>query len=472
MTTPPLLTDLHTSTELQTHAVRLQSASVETLFDSDPDRTGAFSLQGAGLHLDYSKQLLDRQALASLLQLAQQTGLSDRIRDLLAGEAINNTENRPALHTLLRAASGDGLADKFREVAATRERMRQWSERLNRGDHRGYSGAAITDVVNIGIGGSDLGPVMVTEALKPYGAGGLQPHFVSNIDGTHISETLKHVDPETTLFVIASKTFTTQETITNARTARAWFLEHAHNQAAVAKHFVALSTNAVEVAAFGIDTRNMFEFWDWVGGRYSLWSAIGLSIVLSIGMDNFEELLCGGHDMDEHFRSAPFAENLPGDYGSAGRLGTTTSSAHKPMPYYLTINICIASPLTSEQGDMESNGKRVDRDGEQVDYSTGPVIWGEPGTNGQHAFYQLIHQGSKLVPCDFLAPIESHNPVGEHHRILLSNFFAQPEALMRGKTAEEVRTELAATGLKGAELEHLVPHKVFPGNKPNQFSNI
>ena len=306
---------------------------------------------------------------------------------------------------------------------------------------------------------------MVTEALKPYAGGGLRPHFVSNIDGTHIAETLKRVDPETTLFVIASKTFTTQETITNARTARAWVLAHAGDTAAVAKHFVAVSTNAAEVSAFGIDPANMFEFWDWVGGRYSLWSAIGLPIVLTIGMENFEELLAGAHEMDQHFRHAPYAENLPVIMGLLGIWYNNFFGAqtHAILPYDQYMH---RFPAYFQQGDMESNGKRVTRDGDPAEYSTGPVIWGEPGTNGQHAFYQLIHQGSKLIPCDFLAPVESHNPIGEHHRILLSNFFAQPEALMRGKTAAEVREGLAAAGMNGEVLERLVPHKVFPGNKP------
>ena len=454
---------------LHGHYQVMRHVHMRDLFASDPQRFVDFSVSCNDLLLDYSKNIITRETMDLLLGVARHARLEEWIDKMFSGDKINVTEQRAVLHVALRNRSNrpilsDG-GDVMPKVNAVLEQMRRFSEQVRNGEWRGYTGKRLTDVVNIGIGGSDLGPVMVTQALKPYGAGGLRPHFVSNIDGTHISETLKHVDPETTLFVIASKTFTTQETITNARTARAWFLTRAHDQAAVAKHFVALSTNATEVAAFGIDTRNMFEFWDWVGGRYSLWSAIGLSIVLSIGMDNFEQLLSGAHDMDEHFRDAPFAENLPVIMGLLGIWYNNFFGAqtHAILPYDQYLH---RFPAYFQQGDMESNGKRVDRNGEQVDYSTGPVIWGEPGTNGQHAFYQLIHQGSKLIPCDFLAPIESHNPVGEHHRILLSNFFAQTEALMSGKTAEEVRMELAATGMNGEELERLVPHKVFPGNKP------
>jgi glucose-6-phosphate isomerase len=343
--------------------------------------------------------------------------------------------------------------------------MRQFSDAVRNGQWRGYSGKPIGDVVNIGIGGSDLGPVMVTEALKPYGKPGLKVHFVSNIDGTHIAETLKNLNPETTLFIIASKTFTTRETITNANTAKEWFLKTATDQTAVAKHFVALSTNTDAVAQFGIDTNNMFEFWDWVGGRYSLWSAIGLSIALYIGMDEFEALLNGAHAMDTHFRSTPLEKNLPVILGLLGIWYNNFFGAqsHAILPYDQYMHRFAAY---FQQGDMESNGKRVNRNGEAVNYSTGPVIWGEPGTNGQHAFYQLIHQGTKLIPCDFIAPVISHNAIGEHHKILLSNFFAQTEALMKGKTEAEAEAELKASGLSGEPLQSLLPHKVFTGNKP------
>jgi len=455
---------------LRVHFEAMRHAHMRDLFESDPQRFVKFSLIFDDLLLDYSKNIVTDETLTLLLDMAYQARLDEWIDRMFTGEKINNTERRAVLHIALRNRSNhpvlaDG-ADVMPKVNAVLAQMRDFSEQVRGGALRGYSGKRFTDVVNIGIGGSDLGPVMVTEALKPYGKGGLRPHFVSNIDGTHIAETLKRVDPETVLFVVASKTFTTQETITNARTARAWFLEHAKDQAAVAKHFVALSTNAREVAAFGIDTKNMFEFWDWVGGRYSLWSAVGLPIVLAIGMDNFEELLAGAHEMDEHFRRAPLEENMPVIMGLLGIWYNNFFGAqtHAILPYDQYLH---RFPAYFQQGDMESNGKRVSRDGEAVDYSTGPVIWGEPGTNGQHAFYQLIHQGTKLIPCDFLAPIESHNPLGEHHRILLSNYFAQTEALMRGKTAAEVRAELAAAGMSGAELEELLPHKVFPGNKPS-----
>ena len=370
--------------------------------------------------------------------------------------ALRNRSNRPIMV--------DG-ADVMPEVNAVLQHMKSFSDAIRSGQWTGYTGKRITDVVNIGIGGSDLGPVMVTEALKPYAQEGLNVHFVSNIDGTHIAETIKRLNPETTLFIVASKTFTTQETLTNAHTAKDWFLAQARQEAHVAKHFVALSTNAKEVSNFGIDTHNMFEFWDWVGGRYSLWSAIGLSIAIAIGFNNFEELLTGGHEMDEHFRTAPLEQNLPATLGLLGIwynnfFGAQTQAI---LPYDQYMHRFAAY---FQQGDMESNGKHINRDGEVVDVSTGPIIWGEPGTNGQHAFYQLIHQGTKLIPCDFIAPIKTHNPIGHHHPILLSNFFAQTEALMKGKTEDEVRDELTHAGLRGEALEQLVPHKLFAGNKP------
>jgi glucose-6-phosphate isomerase len=388
---------------------------------------------------------------------------------MFRGEKINFTENRAVLHVALRNRSNEPIIvdgeDVMPQVNGVLQKMRQFSDAVRNGQWRGYSGKPIGDVVNIGIGGSDLGPVMVTEALKPYGKPGLKVHFVSNIDGTHIAETLKNLNPETTLFIIASKTFTTQETITNANTAKEWFLKTATDQTAVAKHFVALSTNTDAVAQFGIDTNNMFEFWDWVGGRYSLWSAIGLSIALYIGMDEFEALLNGAHAMDTHFRSTPLEKNLPVILGLLGIWYNNFFGAqsHAILPYDQYMHRFAAY---FQQGDMESNGKRVNRNGEAVNYSTGPVIWGEPGTNGQHAFYQLIHQGTKLIPCDFIAPVISHNAIGEHHKILLSNFFAQTEALMKGKTKAEAEAELKASGLSGEPLQSLLPHKVFTGNKP------
>lgn len=454
---------------LQSHYQTMRHVHMRDLFESDSQRFAKFTLIFNDLLLDYSKNIIADETMVLLLDLARQACLGEWIEKMFVGEKINVTENRAVLHIALRNRSARPIfangIDVMPKVKSVLAKMRHFSERVRGGEWRGYTGKPITDIVNIGIGGSDLGPVMVTEALKPFCKVGLQAHFVSNIDGTHIAETLKRVDPETTLFVIASKTFTTQETITNARTARAWFLEFAKDQTAVAKHFVAISTNADEVASFGIDTKNMFEFWDWVGGRYSLWSAVGLSIVLAIGMDNFEELLVGAHQMDEHFRNAPFAKNMPVILGLLGIWYNNFFSAqtHAILPYDQYMH---RFPAYFQQGDMESNGKRVDRDGVIVDYSTGPVIWGEPGTNGQHAFYQLIHQGTKFIPCDFLAPIESHNPLGDHHRILLSNYFAQSEALMRGKAEFEVRAELAATNMKGEEIERLLPHKVFPGNKP------
>jgi len=355
--------------------------------------------------------------------------------------------------------------DVMPDVNRVLEQMRAFTEAVRSGEWKGGTGKAITDIVNIGIGGSDLGPVMVTQALTPFGRDKLHMHFVSNVDGTHMVETLRHLHRETTLFVIVSKTFTTQETITNARTARDWFLTRGGSKTQVAKHFVAVSTNAKAVSAFGIDTENMFEFWDWVGGRYSLWSSVGLSIALYLGMDNFEDLLAGAHDMDKHFRHAPMEENIPVILAMLGVWYNNffEADSHALLPYDQYMH---RFPAYFQQGDMESSGKSVTRDGKPVDYSTGPIIWGEPGTNGQHAFYQLIHQGTKLVPCDFLAPVETKNPVGRHHPMLLSNFFAQTEALMLGKTEAEVRAELEEEGLSGEELEALLPHKVFPGNRP------
>lgn len=454
---------------LQDHYSRTVHVEMRALFAADPQRFEKFSLRFQDILLDYSKNRINDETLSLLLDLATQADLSGWIGKMFSGAKINTTEDRAVLHVALRNRSNrpilvDGV-DVMPAVNAVLAQMRRFCEAVRDGVWRGYSGQPITDVVNIGIGGSDLGPVMVTEALKPYGAAHLKVHFVSNVDATHIAETLKHLLPATTLFVIASKTFTTQETLTNAHTARRWLLDAAGDDAAVAKHFVALSTNAEEVAKFGIDTANMFEFWDWVGGRYSLWSAIGLPIALYIGMDHFEELLAGAHDMDEHFRSTPLAKNLPVILALLGIWYNNFHAAqtHAILPYDQYMH---RFPAYFQQGDMESNGKSVTRDGEPVSCSTGPIIWGEPGTNGQHAFYQLIHQGTKLVPADFLVPLESHNPLGKHHQILLSNFFAQTEALMVGKSATEVRAELLAQGLSGDALERLLPHKVFVGNRP------
>ena len=454
---------------LEKHQQEMANVHMRDLFAQDPKRFDKFSLQFKGLLLDYSKNRISEETMRRLRALARQADLQGWIEKMFRGDKINITENRAVLHIALRNRANrpimvDGQ-DVMPEVNAVLNHMQTFSNAIRSGAWTGYTGPRISDVVNIGIGGSDLGPVMVTEALKPYAQEGLNVHFVSNIDGTHIAETIKRLRPETTLFIVASKTFTTQETLTNAHTAKEWFLKQAKNEAHVAKHFVALSTNAKEVSQFGIDIKNMFEFWDWVGGRYSFWSAIGLSIAIAIGFDNFEELLTGGHEMDEHFRTAPLEENLPATLGLLGVWYNNFFAAqtHAILPYDQYLHRFAAY---FQQGDMESNGKSINRDGERVEVSTGPIIWGEPGTNGQHAFYQLIHQGTKLIPCDFIAPIKTHNPLGHHHPILLSNFFAQTEALMKGKTEDEVRDELTHTGLHGETLEKLVPHKLFEGNKP------
>jgi glucose-6-phosphate isomerase len=440
------------------------------LFAADPDRFGRFSIRWEGMIVDYSKHRITQETMSLLLSLARESEVGAWRDRMFAGEKINVTENRAVLHVALRNRSGrpvvTGGRDVMPGVLSVLSHMREFSDAIRTGAWRGSTGKQITDVVNIGIGGSDLGPVMVTEALKPYAAPGIRSHFVSNVDGTHIAATLKPLDPETTLFIIASKTFTTQETIANARSAREWFLAAVHDEGAIAKHFVALSTNEQEAVKFGIDRRNMFEFWDWVGGRYSLWSAIGLSIAVAIGMDNFDELLAGAYAMDEHFRTAEPERNIPVILALLGVWYNNFFGAatHAILPYDQYLH---RFPAYFQQGDMESNGKRTSRTGEFVDYATGPVIWGEPGTNGQHAFYQLIHQGTRLIPVDFIAPLVSHNPVGDHHRLLLSNVFAQAEALMKGKTAVEVRSELAGAGMNSDAIEKLVPHKVFEGNRPS-----
>jgi glucose-6-phosphate isomerase len=454
---------------LQQHFDDARGLHMRDLFEGDPRRFERFSLQVDDILLDYSKNRITEDTQTLLLDLAREREVEAWRERMFNGEKVNVTEDRAVLHVALRNRSdrpilvdGEDVMPAVRSVLA---HMREFSEQVRSGEWRGYTGKPVTDVVNIGIGGSDLGPVMVCEALKPYGRPDLRAHFVSNVDGTHILETLKGLSPETTLFLVASKTFTTQETLTNAHTARDWFLAEAGDEAHVAKHFAALSTNAEAVKAFGIDERHMFEFWDWVGGRYSLWSAIGLSIALYIGMDRFEELLSGAYAMDEHFRTAALEANMPVLMGLLGIWYDNFFHAqtHAILPYDQYMH---RFPAYFQQGDMESNGKSVDRDGHRVDYNTGPVIWGEPGTNGQHAFYQLIHQGTRLIPADFIAPMESQNPIGRHHKLLLANFFAQTEALMKGKTAEEARAELQQQGLGGEALQRLLPHKCFEGNRP------
>eukprot|EP01127_Copromyxa_protea_P018338 TRINITY_DN574_c0_g1_i1.p1 TRINITY_DN574_c0_g1~~TRINITY_DN574_c0_g1_i1.p1 ORF type:complete len:568 (-),score=124.96 TRINITY_DN574_c0_g1_i1:55-1698(-) len=456
--------------ELKKHREQVSEINLRQLFASDPKRFEKFHLKFQDILVDFSKNLITDETLPLLLKVAEAANVKEWTEKLFNGEKINFTENRPVLHTALRNRSNtpvivDGK-DVMPEVNAVLARMRKFSESVRNGEHKGYTGKRITDIVNIGIGGSDLGPVMVTEALKHYGSPDLRVHFVSNVDGTHIAEALKGLNPETSLFLVASKTFTTQETITNAQSAKTWFLskiEADKHVEAVRKHFVALSTNSEKVSAFGIDLDNMFPFWDWVGGRYSLWSAIGLSIMLFIGPDNFEELLLGAHEMDNHFRNTPIETNIPVILAVIGvwynNFWGAQTNAILPYDQYMS-----RFAAYFQQGDMESNGKRIRRDGKEVTYSTGPIIWGEPGTNSQHSFFQLIHQGTKVIPADFLAPCVSHNP--GHHKILLANFFAQTEALMRGKTSDEARVELEKSGMKPEDLEKILPHKVFPGNRP------
>ena len=455
---------------LRAHFEAMKTQQMSDLFAENPKRFEQFSQAlGEDLLVDYSKNIINQQTLDLLLQLAEECKLAEGIQSMFSGDPINQTENRAVLHVALRNRSnrpievdGENVMPSVNKVL---EQMKQFSARIISGDWKGYTGQTITDVVNIGIGGSDLGPVMVTEALRPYWQPGRNVHFVSNVDGTHMAETLKRVDPERTLFIIASKSFTTQETMANAHTARQWFLDQGAAETDIPKHFVAVSTNAEGVAQFGIDTANMFEFWDWVGGRYSLTSAIGLSIACTIGYDHFEQLLEGYHAMDEHFRTAAHQENLPVLLALIGiwynNFFGAETEAILPYDQYLH-----RFPAYFQQGNMESNGKHVDRNGDVVDYETGPIIWGEPGTNGQHAFYQLIHQGTKLIPCDFIAAAQSHNPLGDHHTLLLSNFFAQTEALMMGKDEATVRAELSKKGMDEAAIAKLLPFKVFTGNRP------
>lgn len=440
------------------------------LFAEDAQRFEKFSLRFEDILFDYSKNLVTEETRTKLLELAKECQVEAAIKAMFGAEKINATEGRAVLHTALRNTSnkpvmldGQNVMDDVNKVL---QKMEHYCQQIHSGAQKGYTGKPIRYIVNIGIGGSDLGPVMVTEALKPYWVKGIQPYFVSNVDGTHIAETLKKVTPEETLFLVASKTFTTQETMTNANTAREWFLQHAKDEKHIALHFAALSTNEKAVKAFGIDPVNMFEFWDWVGGRYSLWSAIGLSIALTIGFGNFKALLEGAHAVDEHFTTTPFEKNIPAIMALVGlwygNFFDADSEAILPYDQYMH-----RFAAYFQQGNMESNGKYVDRNGQPVPYQTGPIVWGEPGTNGQHAFYQLIHQGTKLIPCDFIAPAISHNPLGDHHVKLLSNFFAQTEALMNGKTAEEVKAELEKSGMKGDALAKLLPYKVFTGNRPS-----
>jgi glucose-6-phosphate isomerase len=464
----PAITQSPAWQALERHAVSASKLHMRDLFAADPGRFGKLSVRLGDLLLDYSKNRVTTETMLLLFDLARTAGIEMWRERMFSGDRINNTEDRAVLHVALRNTPNrpifmDGK-DVMPDVARVRAHMRAFSEAVRTGSWRGATGQAITDVVNIGIGGSDLGPVMVTEALKPYQLPELRVHFVSNVDGTHISETLKNLRPETSLFIIASKTFTTQETMANAESAKAWLVESLGPDA-VAKHFVALSTNEAAVRAFGINPDNMFEFWDWVGGRFSLWSAIGLPIAIAVGMDNFDALCAGARAMDEHFRATPLEGNLPVILALIGIWNTDFLGAetYAVLPYDQYLH---RLPAYLQQADMESNGKYVSRDGSRVSCKTGPILFGEPGTNGQHSFYQLVHQSTRMVPCDFIAPAISHNPIGNHHALLLSNFFAQPEALMRGKTAAEVRAELESAGLAGPDLEELVPHKVFDGNRP------
>lgn len=455
--------------KLQVHYRTMKNRAMRDMFLKDPHRFDKFHITFEDMTLDYSKNIVTEKTMNLLLDLAHECRVKNAVEKMFSGDKINETEGRAVLHIALRNRSNTPIyvdgKNIMHEVNAVLEQMKRFSESIINGEWKGFTGKPVSDIVNIGIGGSDLGPLMVTEALKPYWKPHLHTHFVSNIDGTHITQTLNKLSPETTLFMIASKTFTTQETMTNAHTARKWFLDSAKDESFIKNHFVAISINEKEVIKFGIGKENMFRFWDWVGGRYSLWSAIGLSIACTIGFDNFIELLDGAHSMDNHFRNTPFEKNIPVILALIGiwynNFFNAETEAILPYDQYMH-----RFPAYFQQGNMESNGKSVDRAGNEVTYQTGPIIWGEHGTNGQHAFYQLIHQGTKLIPCDFIIPAISHNPVGEHHLILLSNFFAQTEALMKGKTREEVLEELKAAGMDDEEIKMLLPFKVFKGNRP------
>lgn len=454
--------------KLTAHFMMIQATPMTELFDEDPQRFEKFHLTLKDILLDYSKNIITEEIMNVLVDLAKEVELEESIDAMFKGAKINQTEHRSVLHVALRNRSNSPIyvdkEDIMPLINKVLSQVESFSNQLLSGQWKGYSGKAITDIVNIGIGGSDLGPYMVTEALKPYHTS-IKPHFVSNVDGTHISETVKNLNPETTLFIIASKTFTTQETMTNAESAKAWFNEKTNGKGEVAKHFVAVSTNTKAVTDFGIATENMFVFWDWVGGRFSLWSSIGLSIACTIGYKNFEELLEGAHQADLHFKTEPFEKNIPVVLALLGIWYSNFFDAHSEaiLPYDQYMHRFAAY---FQQGNMESNGKSIDRKGETVQYQTGPIIWGEPGTNGQHAFYQLIHQGTKMIPCDFIAPAISHNPIGDHHVKLLSNYFAQTEALMVGKSAEAVEVELKAAGFNSQEIKFLLPYRVFSGNRP------
>ncbi|MFZ5906690.1 MAG: glucose-6-phosphate isomerase [Nitrospirota bacterium] len=455
--------------KLLSHFRRMRKKHMRDMFQKDPARFSRFSLTFEDITVDFSKNIISGRTMKLLLELAEECRLREAIGCMFNGDKINETEGRAVLHVALRNRANvpvfvDGR-DVMPEVNAVLDQMKRFSEAVINGEWRGYTGKPVSDIVNIGIGGSDLGPHLVTEALQPYRKAHLRTHFVSNVDGTHITETLKGLSPETTLFLVVSKTFTTQETMRNARTARQWFLDAARNEGFIRNHFVAVSTNTDEVLKFGVDTSHMFRFWDWVGGRYSLWSAVGLSIACSLGFENFLALLEGAHAVDVHFRATPFEKNIPVIlaligiwYGSF--FGAETEAV---LPYDQYMH---KFPAYLQQCNMESNGKSADRTGNKVTYQTGPIIWGQPGTNGQHAFYQLIHQGTKTIPCDFLAPALSHNPVGDHHDILVSNFFAQTEAMMKGKTREEVSAELRASGMSDEQVRFLAPFKIFHGNVP------
>ena len=455
--------------QLLQHSNKLKQTHLKKLFCDDPKRFENFSIKFGNLLLDYSKNIINNETISLFIQLAEECKLKDAVNELFNGNSLNTTEQRAVLHTALRNRSnspiyldGKNIMIEINEVLS---QIKTFSEQINSGQWKGYNGDNITDIVNIGIGGSDLGPLMVTEALTPYHKPNINAHFVSNIDSSHLIEVLKKVKPEKTLFIIASKSFNTQETITNAQTAKQWFLEKSKNESYIAKHFVAISTNTEKVKAFGIDTKNMFHFWDWVGGRYSLWSAIGLPIACTIGYENFIKLLEGAHAMDMHLKHAPFEKNIPFILAMIGIWYNNFFDAQTEaiIPYNQYMHKFSAY---FQQGNMESNGKSTDRTGNKVNYQTGPIIWGEPGTNGQHAFFQLIHQGTKLIPCDFLAPVISHHPIGNHHKILLANFFAQTEALMKGKTEDEAVTELKLNGATEDEINKLKPFKIFEGNKP------
>ena len=456
--------------KLAAHYGTMKHRQMTDMFRENPERSYRFSALFEDMFVDYSKNIIDAETRALLIELAEETHVRDAIGAMFSGEKINETEARAVLHIALRNRSNtpvflDGR-DVMPEVNAVLSKIEGFSDLVISGKWQGYTGKPVTDIVNIGIGGSDLGPVMVTEALRPYWRPGIRVHFISNIDGTHIAETLRKVSPETTLFMIASKTFTTQETMTNAHTARKWFLGSAKDESSVKKHFVAISTNEGAVRSFGIDPANMFVFWDWVGGRYSLWSAIGLSIACTVGYENFVELLEGAHAMDRHFRDTALEENIPVTLALISiwynNFFGAETEAMFPYDQYLH-----RFPAYFQQAYMESNGKSTGRNGDKVTYQTGQIIWGEPGTNGQHSFYQLIHQGTKMIPCDFIAPAISHNPVGEHHNILLSNFFAQTEALMKGKKEDEVINELRESGMEEKDIQRLAPFRVFSGNRPS-----